>query len=646
MVGTPERLVFEGGPIVEPPLRQDLAARRPLVVDGTVLDATAACQPLTAAEQKKLAKLKAKETGALQPEADRTRKEYVDAKIPDLIRRTGMSEAEARATLDKQINAVLLSSIELPFDDPALTGKTVGDVLSDPKRYEKETLADPIEGVAYGRNCAVVLIGRDTGVPFIYSHAHGGITYTLQLAEAELGNTIARLNRVHAVLPIGGKTRVVTFGELDDFPGRETIVMTQTIDDFRSLNNKYRHVFRDEKGELKKIPLGNYWVGSEKRRQYDGGMAFMPNHDGDVGNRLNLWRGFGVKAIKGDCQKFLNFMLDVICSGNAEHFNYLIKREATILQKRIRSEIAISLWTKEEGCGKGFYEAVFRRLLGNHAMLITKPDHIIGKFNPHLETLLRLTADEALFVHNPDHRNTLFTLITEGELTIEPKGCGVYPARNFLNISTLSNADHHTPISSTARRFFIPTVSAARRQDFKYFGELKAELDGGGYEALLYHLLHEIDLKDFNVRDVPRTAGLDQQAAYSRRGVDLLVEIACHEAVAPCQNGARAGVSICPDTNDSYGRVYQGLDNYIARSTDRELKNLSALTVKLRLAKEWKCITGDAARLRIDGVQRSCVIWPALSDLRARFESRHGKQDWTHTVTDWLSANPRDEERM
>jgi hypothetical protein len=46
-------------------------------------------------------------------------------------------------------------------------------------------------------------------------------------------NDVERLNRIHAILPIGDKTRVVTFGELPAFPGRETIVMTQTITDFR-----------------------------------------------------------------------------------------------------------------------------------------------------------------------------------------------------------------------------------------------------------------------------------------------------------------------------------------------------------------------------------------------------------------------------
>ena len=38
MVGAAERLVFEGPPVVEPPLRQDAAGRKPQVVDGDVLE--------------------------------------------------------------------------------------------------------------------------------------------------------------------------------------------------------------------------------------------------------------------------------------------------------------------------------------------------------------------------------------------------------------------------------------------------------------------------------------------------------------------------------------------------------------------------------------------------------------------------------
>jgi hypothetical protein len=341
-------------------------------------------------------------------------------------------------------------------------------------------------------------------------------------------NDVERLNRVHAILPIGDKTRVVTFGELPAFPGRETIVMTQTITDFRSLQNKYRHHYHDKEGMPQSQPMGNHWINSTERRQYDGGMAFMPRQDGDSGNRLNLWHGFGVKAIKpalmsgaAGCQKFLDFMLNVICSGNTEHFDYLHRREALILQKRIRSEVALGLRTIQEGCGKGFYEKHMRHLLGNHAMQATNPEHIIGKFNPHLETLLRLTADEALFVGNHKHRNSLFNLITEADLTIEPKNCGVYQADSFLNLSILSNSDHFLPVSDTSRRFFIPTVSTAHMRDTAYFADIEKQLLEGGYEALLYYFLNEVDLKDFNVRLVPQTEGLKEQRDMSLEPHDM-----------------------------------------------------------------------------------------------------------------------------
>ena len=92
-------------------------------------------------------------------------------------------------------------------------------------------------------------------------------------------------------------------------------------------------------------------------------------------------------------------------------------------------------------------------------MQVNKPTHVVGKFNPHLETLLRLTADEALFVGNHEHRNALFSLITENKLTIEPKFMGAYNAANYLNITLTSNAKHIILAGENARRFFIPTVS-------------------------------------------------------------------------------------------------------------------------------------------------------------------------------------------
>ena len=88
---------------------------------------------------------------------------------------------------------------------------------------------------------------------------------------------VKRLNAEYAVLPIGGKTRVVKFGELDEFPGRETIVMTQTDPGLRAAQQQVPAFLSwTRKAKLRAVPMGSYWIKSSKRRQYDGGMAFMP----------------------------------------------------------------------------------------------------------------------------------------------------------------------------------------------------------------------------------------------------------------------------------------------------------------------------------------------------------------------------------
>ena len=398
--------------------------------------------------------------------------------------------------------------------------------------------------------------------------------------------------------------------------------------------------------ETQSVPLGSYWIGSQFRRQYDGGMAFMPQCDGDVGNKLNLWRGFGVKAVKGDCSKFLDFMLTIICSGNAEHFDYLVKREAFIVQKRTRSEVALGLQTREEGCGKGFYEKTMGHLLGSHAMQLSNAAHITGKFNPHLETLLRVTADEALFVGNHEHRNALFSLITEPTLTIEPKGCGVYTAVNYLNATMLSNSEHFLPVSDTARRFFITTVSAARREDHDYFAALQKELDEGGYEALLYHLLEEVNLKDFNVRKVPQTEGLRKQRDQSLEPLDAwwveLLESGTLWGSDP--NEPWRAVSNKYQREVKSGGVSVGGKNYGVST--RYVTQLGLFDQARQVEPRLRNYTNDhklgrfLSKMGCDNKQkvlrRQGWTFPLLMDCRAAWEARYPNWIWRNSdITEW-----------
>jgi hypothetical protein len=190
MVGAPERLVFEGPPILVEPLAQEWVSRRPVVREGDWLDTIAECPPLTVVDKARLDDLRIRAAHRLANESAKARETFVGAQAERLAKRSGMSVWAGRAVVAKQCGGTLLPSVELPFDDPELAGKTVADVLADPAAFEGETLADPLEGIEYGR-CKARIMRRADGMPWINSFAHGRTTYELKLDAAAIRAAIA-----------------------------------------------------------------------------------------------------------------------------------------------------------------------------------------------------------------------------------------------------------------------------------------------------------------------------------------------------------------------------------------------------------------------------------------------------------------------
>lgn len=176
MVGAPERLVFEAAPILDPPLAQDRQTRRPIAVDGEVLDTVLFCSSLSIVETSKLRALKAKQAYQLAPELANARAAFVDAQAKQLAERTGLAEQLAKQEVARQCQGVLLPDVELSFDDDELNGCTVGDVLADPQRFEGATLADPLEGVEYGIAKRVSCAGPTARPGFTHSLTAGRST--------------------------------------------------------------------------------------------------------------------------------------------------------------------------------------------------------------------------------------------------------------------------------------------------------------------------------------------------------------------------------------------------------------------------------------------------------------------------------------
>jgi hypothetical protein len=225
-----------------------------------------------------------------------------------------------------------------------------------------------------------------------------------------------------------------------------------------------------------------------------------------------------------------------------------------------------------------------------------------------------LFADEAFFAGDRSHESILKALITEETLLIEPKGVDPFPVRNCVHLIMSSNSDWVIPAGADARRYFVLNVCDDRIQDHAYFAAIVQEMDNGGREALLYYLLHR-DLSGFNVRIVPQTKALAEQKTHSRRGVDRLIEIVCHDGTLPSAHVIHSDVAITSGEDKREG-FYSA-----ARTLVPDFKYDSSIIIANALKVSWGCSPWKA------GNQRG-IRFPSLARLRELFDKRHGKQDW------------------
>jgi hypothetical protein len=434
---------------------------------------------------------------------------------------------------------------------------------------------------------------------------------------------LAEMNKNYAVVKVVGKTRVVSMEENVTYPGCKVPVFS-SISDFCAFHAKRRKTTVGEDSKERKVGIGRWWIGHEKRRQYDG-IVYAPGADAKtVRGKLNLWTGFGCSPVAGDCNLYLTHLRDNVCARVEEHYEYLINWVANAVQHPGRQgEVAVVMRGKE-GVGKGVAAREFGRLFGSHYLHISQAAHLTGHFNAHLQLCSVLFADEAFFAGDRSHESILKALITEETVMIEPKGLDSFSVRNCLHLIMSSNNDWVIPAGADARRYFVLTVSDTHKQDYRYFAAITEQMNNGGREALLDHLLKR-DLSRFNVRNVPQTDALADQKAHSRRGVDRVIEIVAHSGILPSAHSQYPNIAVTSDEENGNGFYPK------ARSLAPDLKYDSAIVIARVLSKDWGCTTWHSGILR--GIK-----FPPLNELRNAFDKKHGKQAWDANIRDWGSS--------
>lgn len=323
---------------------------------------------------------------------------------------------------------------------------------------------------------------------------------------------LARMNRNHFTVLHGGKYLV---GRESRHPTLGHIVVDWFSAGAISAHFDSRTV---EVEDGKQKALGSWWVKHPRRRRYDG-VVFDPAPNRTHTALYNLWRGWAVEPKAGDWSLLKRLLKDVLCRGDQESFDYILRWAAFMVQKpEVPAEVAL-VFKGAKGAGKGTFARALKSLAGMHGKQVAQSEHFVGRFNEHLMDCIMLFVDEGYWAGDPKAAGALKNLITEPVLSFEPKGRPIVSGPNMLHVVIASNEDWIVPASPDERRFamFEADTEARRRLPPGFFDALNVQMASGGLAAML-HELQNLELGGWHPRTaIPNTQALTEQKVQAFR---------------------------------------------------------------------------------------------------------------------------------
>lgn len=319
-------------------------------------------------------------------------------------------------------------------------------------------------------------------------------------------------NKRFAFVTIGGRNFIAKKVKQDTGSRFEFIPSAQFKEQTESLSPIFGKI--GEKSG-RPISIGAAWIAWACRRSFDG-LAFRPGGEREVDGRLNMWLGFGATPTPGNIDPWLHLTKEVICSGDATVYEYLINWCAHLVQfPQEKPGVAIILATAEKGVGKGQWGETMAMLFGDHGFICsTGFSSYLKKFNAILENRVCHFIDEAKVV-NEEQDSTLKSLITSTFITLERKGVDPVQLRDCGRFIVASNSDDAVYITPGDRRYLVPVINVSYKGNTDYFNAYMDWRDNGGLGHLLHFLLNHKIPEGFNVREAPHTVK-EQESAMRR----------------------------------------------------------------------------------------------------------------------------------
>jgi hypothetical protein len=263
-----------------------------------------------------------------------------------------------------------------------------------------------------------------------------------------------------------------------------------------------------------------------------------------------------------------------------------------------------------------------RKIFGQHGLSVAHGQHLHGKFNDHLHDCCLLFADEAVAPGDRQAEQAIKALITEPTIFIEPKGLKGFQVTNRLHVIMASNERWVVPAGEDERRFAVFDVSSHLKvppdagrdhPNAQFWDALYKEIEGGGIDAFLDHLLG-MDLTDWHPRrSVPQTSGLlDQKVSSLRDFPRVWFEIlASGELPDMAATQGYGGDHVFVSTRQLW--------NY-ARAAQTRLESITETGVGMFL--------DDMGFRKVENARPRGYVLPPLSDARSAWDEKMFRFGW------------------
>ncbi len=373
------------------------------------------------------------------------------------------------------------------------------------------------------------------------------------------------------------------------------------------------------------------WARDPTREVYDKGVTFDPSGQHKKGV-YNLWQGFPIEPIEGDCSAITKFLWQDICDKDADGFQYLMTFFTHLIQFP-GDKPGVALVLKGlKGVGKDTTILLLRTLVGTHFAYATSTENILGNFNIQLAQALVVHLEDATWGGDPRAAKKLQGLITSETLRVEPKGIDAYTTPNFARLLLSTNDEWAVPASGGDERRYAVIQMPDHWADgshrdklwlddkIQYFGRLYSAFENPKVlSAWMFYLLSwqredGMDLKTA-VRNPPRNAALAEQKASGFSGLDGFWFDLLIAGELPCQEEwTETGVDF--STSELRDQFHKWLRGRRGEGNPPSMKSLG---------KRLKKIAPSVVRAReTSGARGYYYQLPAITLAREEFAQAHG----------------------